>query len=76
MLVSTGGGSQYRTQALYAQGDYDLGSLWAPLEGLKFTGGYRYNWDWQSAYQFIKVINIALLGPDQYLFRRRGADAA
>jgi iron complex outermembrane receptor protein len=65
ILVSTGGGGQSRTQALYSQADYDLGSLWEPLEGLKFTGGYRYNWDWASAYEYIKITNIALIGPLQ-----------
>jgi iron complex outermembrane receptor protein len=62
LLVSTGGGGQDRTQALYSQGTYDLGSLWPVLDGLKFTGGYRYNWDWASAYEYIKVVNIALIG--------------
>jgi iron complex outermembrane receptor protein len=31
-----------RTDALYAQGNYDLSDY---VEGLKFTGGFRYNWD-------------------------------
>jgi len=64
LLVSTGGGGQSRTQALYSQGTYDFGSLWSVLDGLKFTGGFRYNWDWQSAYEFIKVVNIALIGKE------------
>lgn len=37
-----------RTQAIYAQGTYDLSSI---VEGLKFTAGYRYTWDWRSAFQ-------------------------
>jgi iron complex outermembrane receptor protein len=31
-----------RANAVYAQGTYDLGDY---VEGLSFTGGYRYNWD-------------------------------
>ena len=34
-----------RSQAAYAQGIYDLSDL---LENLKFTAGYRYNWDFVS----------------------------
>ncbi len=41
-------GTSGRTQAVYTQGTYDLSSV---LEGLKFTAGYRYTWDWRSAYQ-------------------------
>jgi iron complex outermembrane receptor protein len=37
-----------RTQAIYTQGTYDLSSV---VEGLKFTAGYRYTWDWRSAFQ-------------------------
>jgi iron complex outermembrane receptor protein len=33
------------TEAIYAQGTYDLSDL---VEGLKFTGGYRYTWDYRS----------------------------
>jgi iron complex outermembrane recepter protein len=32
-----------RTEALYAQGDYDFSSV--GLQGLKFTAGYRYSWE-------------------------------
>ncbi|HLG87556.1 MAG TPA: TonB-dependent receptor plug domain-containing protein [Alphaproteobacteria bacterium] len=39
------GHSSSRSQAVYAQGTYDLGAL---LDGLKFTAGYRYNWDFVS----------------------------
>jgi len=62
ILVSTGGGGDARTQALYSQGNYDLGSLWNALDGLKFTGGFRYNWDWSSQYQHIRIPNILLIG--------------
>jgi len=41
-------GTSGRTQAIYAQGTYDLSSL---IEGLRFTAGYRYTWDWRSAFQ-------------------------
>jgi iron complex outermembrane receptor protein len=50
-LGATSGTNNYysgRTQALYAEGTYDLSSF---VEGLKFTGGYRYNWDWRSGAQ-------------------------
>jgi iron complex outermembrane recepter protein len=33
------------SRALFVQGTYDLGALNAALEGLRFTGGYRYTWD-------------------------------
>lgn len=36
------GSAAESSRALYAQGTYDL-SRW--IEGLKFTGGYRYTWD-------------------------------
>jgi iron complex outermembrane receptor protein len=39
-----------RTYALYTQETYDLGGLYAPLDGLKLTAGYRYNWDYRSNY--------------------------
>jgi iron complex outermembrane recepter protein len=34
--------STSKSKALFAQGNYDLGSI---LTGLKFTGGIRYTWD-------------------------------
>jgi iron complex outermembrane receptor protein len=37
-----------RTQAIYTQGTYDLSDF---IEGLSFTAGYRYSWDWRSAWQ-------------------------
>jgi iron complex outermembrane receptor protein len=42
-------GSAGRTQGLYAQGVYDLSSISPVLDGLKFTAGYRYTWDWRTA---------------------------
>lgn len=35
----------HRSRAVYAQGVYDLGAV---AEGLRFTGGFRYNWDFVS----------------------------
>jgi iron complex outermembrane receptor protein len=37
-----------RSQAAYAQFDYDLSGISDVLEGFKFTGGYRYTWDYRS----------------------------
>jgi iron complex outermembrane receptor protein len=41
-----------RSQAVYAQGTYDLGDY---VEGLKFTAGYRYTWDWRSISTFAYI---------------------
>jgi len=41
-----------RSQALYAQGTYDLSQF---VEGLKFTGGYRYTWDWRTVSTFAYI---------------------
>jgi iron complex outermembrane receptor protein len=54
-----------RSQAAYAQGTYDLSDF---VENLKFTAGYRYNWDFVSNQQ--QGYNAAgkctsLLKPDQ-----------
>jgi iron complex outermembrane receptor protein len=56
-LVATGGNGTSRTQALYAQGTYDLGGLSDLLDGLKFTGGYRYNWDFGSSSGYTALIS-------------------
>jgi iron complex outermembrane receptor protein len=46
--VPTPGDTDYRTgswtQAIYAQGTYNLASL-TGVQGLSFTGGFRYSWD-------------------------------
>ena len=42
-------GSAGRTQGVYAQGIYDMSGLTPILDGVKFTGGYRYTWDWRTA---------------------------
>jgi iron complex outermembrane recepter protein len=38
-------GNSSRTQRLFAQADYDLSDF---VEGLRFTAGYSYSWNWQS----------------------------
>src|SRR5579883_1409026 len=43
--------STTREQALYAQGNYDLGGALPALAGLKLTAGYRYSWDYASNLQ-------------------------
>jgi iron complex outermembrane receptor protein len=40
--LSTTASSQFETEAVYGQGTYDFGNV---VEGLKFTGGYRYTID-------------------------------
>lgn len=37
-----------RTESLYAQGTYDLGHSIDSLQGLKFTAGYRFTWDYRQ----------------------------
>ncbi len=37
-----------RTNAIYAQGTYDLSDF---IDGLSFTAGYRYSWDKETTYQ-------------------------
>jgi iron complex outermembrane receptor protein len=43
-------GETQRSQAVYAQGTYDMSGIAEALDGLKFTGGYRYTWDYRSDY--------------------------
>jgi len=80
ILVNTGGGFTSRTQALYAQGTYDMSGLWDALQGLKFTGGYRYNWDWGSGYQHIILQELAIPGlgyiPGSFLIPVVGTNCA
>ena len=45
------GNTWARTQALYSQATYDLSDV---LEGLKFTGGFRYTWDYRSVSESVK----------------------
>jgi iron complex outermembrane receptor protein len=44
-------GKGLRSQAVYAQGDYDLAGISSALDGFTFTAGYRYTWDYRTAYQ-------------------------
>ncbi|MDB5394364.1 MAG: TonB-dependent receptor [Rhodospirillales bacterium] len=48
ILVKVQQGSTQRSQAAYGQISYDMSGLSPVLEGLKFTGGYRYTWDYRS----------------------------
>jgi len=63
-VITTLTNVQERSQAVYAQGDYDLSGISDVLEGLKFTGGYRYTWDWRSValgqYTTIPTIGLKL----------------
>jgi iron complex outermembrane receptor protein len=60
------GGVTERSQAVYGQATYDLGDLWSALDGLKLTGGYRYTWDYKSAFSSIVIPafgNLCAIGP-------------
>lgn len=80
ILVNTGGGFTSRTQALYSQATYDMDGLWSALQGLKFTAGYRYNWDWGSGYQHIILQELAIPGlgyvPGTFLIPAVGTNCA
>jgi iron complex outermembrane recepter protein len=67
MIVAEGSTTQ-RTQALYGQATYDLGSLAPVLSGFKFTAGYRYTWDYRS-----DVSNIYSLNAGKNCIERAGA---
>jgi iron complex outermembrane receptor protein len=47
-LIIVQGSTTQRTQAVYGQANYDLSGLWPALEGLRFTAGLRYTWDYRS----------------------------
>jgi iron complex outermembrane receptor protein len=53
-------GESSRSQALFAQGTYDLSAL---VDGLKFTAGARYSWDYKSDNYFQ---NVALTLPKAF----------
>jgi len=53
-----------RSQALFAHGIYDLGDY---VDGLRFTAGYRYTWDYQS------IGEVGVQNVDQI---QRGANGA
>ncbi len=56
-LIVARGSTTQRTEAVYGQASYDLSGLWAPLEGLKFTAGFRYTWDYRSDANNIYIAN-------------------
>ena len=39
-----------KEQAVYAQATYDFGGLTPILDGLSLTAGYRYSWDYSTAW--------------------------
>lgn len=45
---ATGNVTLTRTNAIFGQATYDLGGLSSALDGVSFTAGYRYNWDYKS----------------------------
>jgi iron complex outermembrane receptor protein len=49
--LTAAGRTTTREQAIYGQLTYDLGDLAPAISGLKFTGGYRYTWDYASNVQ-------------------------
>jgi iron complex outermembrane receptor protein len=57
-LIVVRGSTIQRTEALYGQASYDLSGLWDGLEGLKFTAGLRYTWDYRSDQNDIYVTNL------------------
>jgi iron complex outermembrane receptor protein len=48
-----------RTQALFASATYDLGGVSDSLDGLRFTGGFRYNWDYRSTLRYSRAASGA-----------------
>jgi iron complex outermembrane receptor protein len=56
-------GETTRTEALFLQGTYDFSGISPDLEGLKFTAGARYTWDYRSNSNFSTiVIDLSKLG--------------
>ncbi len=49
-------GETTRTEALFLQGTYDLGGISPILDGLKFTAGARYTWDYRSNSNFSTIV--------------------
>jgi iron complex outermembrane receptor protein len=54
--------SSYLTRAVYAQGTYDLSEF---LDGLNFTGGYRYTWDSRTASRYGLLLPSLVGAPGQ-----------
>ena len=56
-------GETTRTEALFLQGVYDFAGISSALEGLKFTAGARYTWDYRSNSNFSTiVIDLSKIG--------------
>jgi iron complex outermembrane receptor protein len=67
---------QERSQAVFAQADYDLSSLTDALDGFKFTAGGRYTWDWRSVANGQYTLATVSPGlPPIQLCSQKGADA-
>ncbi len=49
-------GETTRTEALFLQGTYDFSGISPSLEGLKFTAGARYTWDYRSNSNFSTIV--------------------
>jgi iron complex outermembrane receptor protein len=49
-------GETTRTEALFLQGTYDFSGISPDLEGLKFTAGARYTWDYRSNSNFSTIV--------------------
>jgi len=49
-------GETTRTEALFVQGVYDFSGISPDLEGLKFTAGARYTWDYRSNSNFSTIV--------------------
>jgi len=56
-----------RSEAVYAQATYDLGHSFDALDGLKFTGGYRFTWDYRQLNSVSRNATggCTILGADQ-----------
>jgi iron complex outermembrane receptor protein len=49
-------GETTRTEAVFLQGTYDFSGISPDLEGLKFTAGARYTWDYRSNSNFSTIV--------------------
>jgi iron complex outermembrane receptor protein len=49
-------GETTRTEAVFVQGTYDFSGISPDLEGLKFTAGARYTWDYRSNSNFSTIV--------------------
>jgi iron complex outermembrane receptor protein len=57
-------GITQRTEAVFLQGTYDFSGISDDLEGLKFTAGARYTWDFSSNSNY-QTVDIFAPGPDK-----------